>query len=115
MGETNERPFGVLIVGVYMIIQAVFSISYYSEYGIAALFLAGTFAIIGIGVIRGSKGAFIGTILISAMVVVLGFMLWHEWGELNSITVSLIIIGSAIIIYLTRKNVRDFFFPASYS
>lgn len=107
--ESKERPIGVLIIGVYLIIQGIFAISYYSELGSIAIFLAGTFMVIGIGLFRGSKGAYIATMIVSVLVLVLGVLIWYDVGA-NNISIASVIVGGLIIFYLTREVVRDFFF-----
>jgi len=110
MEKQQNRPLGVTIIAILMIIVGILSIA-----GGAILFLLGGFVLVAVGIAsivvayglwKGKRWAWIITLILSVIGLISG-IIYLALGKFQEI--GHVIINGVIIYYLYRPNVKAFF------
>lgn len=106
-----KRPVGVTILGIWLFIQGLFVLGNTSQIGIWAWVATALLMLLGIGILRLQKEAYIATLV--SFILMAGYslyiLLFYGISEITGIAFSGIIISGIIIYYLSKRNVRKLF------
>ncbi len=105
----KARPVGVTILGGWLIFQGFVAFGYSSQFGIWAWIMAALFAVVGIGLLRLQKEAYIATLVIFLAIFLWALYIILIYGIVEY-TGAAIILSGLIMFYLSRRKVRYYFF-----
>lgn len=110
--QKKKRPVGITVLGAWLIFQGFIALGSFSQIQHWAYVATALFALLGIGLLRLYKQAYILTLVVFSIIFIWGLILVMSYGisEATGPAVAGMILSGVIIFYLIRQGVRVFFF-----